>query len=71
MNEFTATSVRRRGVAVGVWRVDGMLAKSPISSRRTDAPAFSGDSRKGEREARSSLICEIPSWTKLAEWPMF
>ena len=71
MYALTATSLLSIGVAVGDCRVAGMLDKSPISSRSTEAPAFSGDSRKGEREARRSLSCVMPSWTKLAEWPMF
>ena len=61
MKAFTATSLRRRGVAVGFWRVDDMLAKSPISSSRTEAPASSGESRKGEREVRRALSCVMPS----------
>ena len=71
MYALTATSLLSIGVAVGDCRVAGILDKSPISSRSTEAPAFSGDSRKGEREARRSLSCVMPSWTKLAECPMF
>ena len=58
MNAFTATSLWSSGVEADTWRLDGI---SPTSSSRTEVPALSGDSRKGEREERSSLSWAMPS----------
>ena len=55
MKALTDTRLCNRGSEVGLCRAVDKLDNSPISANRADPPAFSGDSRKGERDVRRSL----------------